>query len=284
MLIEQVKKLTPLNRLIYWIGERESIRLKKEAGKPKPWTNDEILQSYRFTNVLRIQDKVSQWLLHNWYEPFKDHPNMLLACTLARQLNNIDSMAAVGFPNIWNPKKVQAVLDERKAAGLGNYSAAYMITGGYGEKGRAKEEKSYQTVYRVCEPVYKSKTKIDTNSMERTWKSLLVFPGFSSFIAGQVTADLRWGLTGSWDDKCLWAPMGPGSLRGINRILGRPIEYKLTQAEFMRDFSSLYNKIKTVSGIPNLEAIDFQGTFCEIDKYSRALEGIGRPKVKYKGI
>ena len=44
MNIKDVVKLSPLDRLLYWIKERESIRLKKEAGEPKPWTDDEILR------------------------------------------------------------------------------------------------------------------------------------------------------------------------------------------------------------------------------------------------
>ena len=36
--------------LIYWIRERESIRLLKEGGKSKPYTSDEILRDYRFCN------------------------------------------------------------------------------------------------------------------------------------------------------------------------------------------------------------------------------------------
>ena len=60
MLLSKVKSMTPLNRLVYFITEREAIRLKKEAGEPKPWTSDPILQQYRFCNVRRMDDKVSK--------------------------------------------------------------------------------------------------------------------------------------------------------------------------------------------------------------------------------
>ena len=79
-------KKDPKNRFLYWIKERESIRKKKEAGNPKPWTDDPILQNYRFCNVRRMDDTVSQWLLKNWYEPYFDHPNMLSAAGLSSMI------------------------------------------------------------------------------------------------------------------------------------------------------------------------------------------------------
>ena len=34
--------------LIAFIKEREAIRIAKEAGQPRPWTSDAILNTYRF--------------------------------------------------------------------------------------------------------------------------------------------------------------------------------------------------------------------------------------------
>lgn len=284
MKIETVSRLSPMARLVYWIKERQRISIRKAEGQPKPWTDDEILQSYRFCNVRRIDDKVSQWLYKNWYEPRRSHPNMLLACTLARQLNNIESLEAVGYPATWNPDRVQEILEERAGRGLKNYSSAYMITANFGTRGREPETKAYQTVWRVCDPVHKSKLTIDTNSMMRTWRSLLGFQGFSSFIAGQVVADLRWAVKGSWKDKDTWAPMGPGSERGLNRILGRPVDTPLTQQKFLDELLVIYDAIKDRLGIPMMELMDLQNCCCELDKYERVRLGEGRPKNKYKGV
>jgi len=289
MKIKHAIKLTPRQRLLYWIRERECIRLKKEAGEPKPWTDDEILQSYRFCNVRRMDDKVSRWLYNNWYYPNLDHPNMLLACTLARQLNNPDSLAAIGFPTRWNPSKVEGILLQRAEEGLKNYSAAYMITGrfGFGSSGRLRQTKPYQTVYTVCHPVYTAHIEIDSSSMQNTWSRLLSLPGFSPFIAGQVTADLRWGVSGSWEDKKVWAPIGPGSRRGMNILLTREINYPLKQAKFERelvDMMSVCCDNLSPSIINRLEAIDYQNCLCEYSKYSKALHGMGNPKRLYSGV
>lgn len=61
---------------IWFIQERENIRLKKEAGHPRPWTNDLILDKTRFCNIDRIHDKGTIRLLnfvsgmYNWEKIF----------------------------------------------------------------------------------------------------------------------------------------------------------------------------------------------------------------------
>ena len=110
MLTSQAKDLTRAELFLYWIKERESVRRKKEVGKSKPWTDDEILQSYRFCNVRRMDDKVSKWLLENWYRPFYDHQNILLACSLGRFFNQPSTLERLGFPVDWHPDQVGYLL------------------------------------------------------------------------------------------------------------------------------------------------------------------------------
>mgnify|MGYP001618840079 CR=1 FL=1 len=59
--IKQVKLLTELERFHYWIKERHSVYLKKQAGKLKPWTDDKIIQSYYFLSLMDVG-----WSLKNF--------------------------------------------------------------------------------------------------------------------------------------------------------------------------------------------------------------------------
>jgi hypothetical protein len=280
MKVEDVKLLDPLQIYSYWITERESIRIKKEAGAAKPWTDDVILQKYRFCNVRRMDDKVSRWLLDNWYIPNKDHKNIILAATLARQLNNPESLTAIGFPTVWNPEKAAKILAARANNGAKNFSGAYMITGTLGGT------KVEQIIHKVATPIYKTRPAIDTTSIEKSVKLLLPYAGFSTFIAGQVVADLRWAMAGLWGDRNTWAAIGPGSRRGMNRLHGRPIDQPLKQEEFTRKLVALMSFMK--KSLPpaiskRLEAIDYQNCLCEFDKYVRTMLGEGKPKQKYPG-
>ena len=279
MKIVSTKKLSPMDRLVYWIRERESIRLKKEAGEPKPWTDDEILQRYRFCNVKRMDDKVSQWLLKNWYEPFFDHPNMLVACALARFFNLPSTLESIGFPTEYNATRIKQKLRALKKQGT-IFNAAYMVRGNDG-----RDKVSCVIDYSIT-PLFKNPIAINTQSMEKTWEQLVEQPGFGSFMAGQVVADLRWGLSGSWRDKKRWAPVGPGSARGMNRLLGLDPDTLMQQSKFMLLLRNLVQRDLRPS-LPRsitrrLEMQDWQNCLCEYDKYCRCIGG-GRCKQTYPG-
>ena len=47
----------------YFAAERQSIFEKKKQGLMAPWTEDKILQEYKFCNSYRVNDRVSQYLL-----------------------------------------------------------------------------------------------------------------------------------------------------------------------------------------------------------------------------
>ena len=49
----------------YWrfAAERQAIFFARAAGQPPPWTEDEILAEFKFTNAYRAADRVSQFLI-----------------------------------------------------------------------------------------------------------------------------------------------------------------------------------------------------------------------------
>lgn len=280
MRIEHVKQLPDsLDRLAYWIMERETIRLRREAQQAKPWTDDLILQGFRFCNVRRMDDKVSRWLFKNWYLPYHDHFNMLPAVALARLVNNPAALEAVGFPERWNPALILKRLRAFRETGATVFNSAYMVRGG--KKGGDKLE---EVVYDYCHPL--RGLKIPTHSMQEAHTAVLGCYGFGSFMAGQVVADLRWALDGAWSDRMTWAPVGPGSSRGMSRLLDRPPSIGMPQRHFIEYLAWMMQEVR--ERVPTriterLEAQDFQSCLCEWDKHERILWGEGRPKQRYPG-
>jgi hypothetical protein len=105
-------------------------------------------------------------------------------------------------------------------------------------------------------------------------------------MAGQAIADMRWAVKGTWADAKIWASIGPGSLRGMNRLHNRPTKQPLKQVQFLVELKKLllvYNKQLPKSISSRIEAVDAQSTLCEFDKYSRVLLSEGRPKQLYDG-
>jgi hypothetical protein len=284
MLIKDVAKLSPMDRWVYFVKERDSIRAKRALGLEKPWTDDEILRQYRFCNVRRMDDKVSRWLQDNWYIPYKDNPRMLAACTLARHFNLPEALNTITGYVFENRKgidlaSIKVELRARKAAGLNIFNGAYMV------RGIGEIDKTEMVVERVVKPLIDNPPAIDHVSMQQAVESLLPYWGFSLFMAGQVVADLRWATTGSWRDRRIWAPMGPGSARGMNRLLDFAVKRPMSQATFLEELQKLIQVgTKQLPDVAKrLEAIDWQNTLCEYDKYSRCLLGEGRPKQRYPG-
>lgn len=275
-----LKDKTPQERFLYWIKEREEIRIQKEAGYMKPWTTDPIFQKYKFCNVRRMDDRVSRWLMDNWYKPNFNHKNMVLACVVARHLNKPEALEVMGFPKLWKPTKFLADLKTYQKEGGKVFNGAYIIRA-------AKEYKSKldMVFLQTCKNFEDNPPTINTDSIQETTEILQQYHNIGSFMAGQISADLRWAVEGNWSDACTWAPMGPGSKRGMNRLHGRDLKYNLKQDQFLDELTAAIELVKTeLSSIADrLEAIDVQNCFCEFDKYERTLFENRRPKCLYPG-
>lgn len=286
MLTSTVRSLTTKQQLIYWITERESIRLKKDLKRPKPWTDDGILQSYRFCNVRRMDDRVSKWLLENWYKPYFNHPNMLAAVALARFINLPDTLKNIQAYVFCSPvpdwEKIKNIVRNIKADGYTVFNGAYIVPSALGTV-----DKIEAVVDRFVKPLSNQVQGFTGDRMQEAWQWLLQCEGFGSFLAGQVVADLRWSMKGEWADRNSWAPIGPGSKRGINRYHRLPINAPMLQRSFERELKDLIEEIKpSIEYLIShrMEAMDYQNCMCEYDKYLRTLYNEGRAKQRYPGI
>lgn len=271
--LELVRGMTPQERLLYWIEERERVRTRRAAGWSRPWTMDPILQRYRFCNVRRMDDRVSRWLLDHWYTPHRDHPNLLSAVALARFFNlprSLEPLTMLVFGKGWPAARMKKVLRRLREEGGPIFNAAYMVRGNDGA------DKIDSVLDANVGALRKARVVIDLTSMRVTHERIAAVYGFGSFMAGQVVADLRHAMTGTWADRHTWAPLGPGSARGLIRLLGSDKGTMEQAIQMMR--STLPFVITT-----RLEAMDYQNCLCEWDKYERCLHGEGRPKQCFSG-
>jgi hypothetical protein len=286
MKIELVKTLPVWDRYFYFVEEREKVRVAKEIGAPRPWTDDEIIDTYRFCNMRRMDDRVSQWLLNNWYKPYFDHPNMLPAVALARFVNlptSLKVLTHIVFDTspqpIWRPNEIVNNLRRLRDGGNTIFNGAYMVRGNDGM------DKIDCVVNYYVKAIRELENPVDRSSMQNTHTKLLEAFGMGSFMAGQIVADLRWAMKGRWGDRRIWAPIGPGSKRGMNRLYERGLGDTLTQTAFETNLAILIQRANDrlpTAITERMEAQDWQSTLCEYDKYIRALQGEGKPKQLYK--
>jgi alpha-glutamyl/putrescinyl thymine pyrophosphorylase clade 1 len=267
---------TVLKDLAYWIHEREEMREAKEFGKPKPWTQDPILQSYKFCNVHREDDRVTRWFALNWRGPkYWEEPNFIASMIFGRTINWPSTLERLGFPHTWDPTFVIHVLDAISAKGEKVWTGAYMITAG-----PPGVRKSVWVVGNA-ETYFKEPPKLDPYSLQRSWETIMVnhYPCVGPFIAGQVIADLKQtpylSAAEDWWD---WAPVGPGSMRGLNRVYGRHLGTKIAQKVALAEMKAIKKELNL-----NLCLQDVQNCLCELDKYERVKLGQGKPRAGYNG-
>ena len=115
----------------------------------------------------------------------------------------------------------------------------------------------------------------DDDSLQSFYGRLKEMDGLGSFMAAQIVADMKYvaPLLNARDWMTFVAP-GPGSKRGLNRVLGRPVDAPWRDDDTWRAaFRHLRERIKPELepiGLGDLHAQDLQNCLCEVDKYERA--------------
>ena len=280
-----------LNIMITWIIQRDRVRAAKEAGEPKPWTDDPLLQDYRWCNVRRMDDRVSRELFERWYDPASDRPTLLAAAVLARLVNWPESLLTIteGQPfRLDHLQQAGPVLRARAARGEKVFTGAYLIPPGRPAIEGDQPPSKIQHVIGLAEVIAQHSYEVIAGSMRGTWAQIVRWDGMGSFLAGQVVADLVHLDPGHvWDDKATWAPIGPGSARWLNRLRGISKDKPVTQADFERLLPELIEILRPrIDGVwrdRGLQAMDIQNCLCEFDKYRRLQLGEGKVRARYAG-
>lgn len=280
----------PLVQFIEFIIERESIRIRR-AKFPWPWTKDEILQTYRFTNVHREDDFVSQHYQKSVRNRYKDNLLVIPGTVIYRWFNRISTCDA-----IFNEPDFGGVSTFEHYMGTGNIgilqdcirnlppphvTGAFIVTG---KPGYAKAEGVVQYIHDWCQ-----------RSIQDTWEKWEKKPpllsemyewingeGLGSFMRGQIVADLKY-LPFMHDvaDWWIWATPGPGSLRGLNIVLDQPMFQPWPKNEWLVQLIRLSDMVTPAlekEGIGRLHNQDLQNCLCEFSKYTKVARGLGRPR------
>jgi hypothetical protein len=283
--------------LLYFIWEREAIRLARENGHPAPWTKDPVLAKYKFTNIHRIDDRGSQWIVDHLIEPAAANGDEHLWFTLlvARLINwpptlqaLIDKKVIPCAPENFDADLFEHTLERIKNDGKKVYSGAYMLYPTKmepgGNKSKAVAKYIIGSAVENAEGVQGSLWRAADPSIERFVGELSKCFGISTFIAGQVAADLTYapGHLDQASDLYSFAPIGPGSSRGLNYLLGRAPFATWKQKEFNAELSNVFSHIIQHLEITDMTLHDVQNCMCEYSKYCRAVLGEGKPKTTYQ--
>ena len=123
----------------YWkfAAERQNVFFKRFNGESFPWTKDKILNEYKFTNVYRATDRVSQYLIKNViYKGSQKPEEVFFRLILFKIFNRISTWEVLEFElgkisfKDYSFKRYDKVLSEVMQNRIPIYSAAYIMASG----------------------------------------------------------------------------------------------------------------------------------------------------------
>jgi hypothetical protein len=276
-----VRRRSPLYRA-YWAfaAERQRIFLQRIAGKARPWTDDPILDRFKFTNTFRASDRVSQFLIREViYAPGDYGPDDVLARTVLFRL--------FSRPATW--RALEAELGPIKRSTLrGNavgkvlgrlqakgpiYTGAFILCANNAYGNERKYLNHLALIRHMLHRRGLALAIARARSLADVYEALRAYPLIGPFMAYQLAIDINYSeLTDFSEDEFTVA--GPGAERGIRKVFpdARPRDmahliHWITEnqepeaARLGIDLPKLFGR--------RLHAIDCQNLFCELDKYAR---------------
>jgi DNA polymerase bacteriophage-type len=273
-------KFQNIDALVHFVDERVHIRLQKEADQPRPWTTDPLLGTYSFCNADVQDDRVSRVIFDTIARPYREHPHLIVGLAVCRFTNEPAVIEAVQNCIVpFNAERFVAIMEDRKARGLSLSRRAYVIPGG--RKGELKAASLARDLFTpLANSVEAIRPKLG-DSCAAVFERLRAFPYLDAgFITAQVVRDLKQvePLRSAPDWKT-FVRSGPGSQRGVNRILGATTPAEIDRLRPEAEWRALFEQIVALAaprvaelGI-ELDAQSWQNCICETDKWLRFKSG-----------
>lgn len=269
---------------LYWrfAAERQKAFEARVSGVPWPWTEDRILQAYKFCNVFRAADRVSQYMIRDVaYKNDNATPqDRLFQIVAFRTFSNIRTWDSVTSKLGRSPRladladgSFEQVLTTTREENGRLYTGAFILcaTDAYG---RSIKHLNHVALFKhmfLLEGL--ADRVLSAPSLESVYQMLHEFPLMGDFMSYQTAIDLNYSTHVNFSEDDFTQP-GPGAVRGIRKVFldlngltpRETIMWMVDnqEAEFERlgyGFNGLWGR--------RLHAIDAQGLFCETDKYCR---------------
>ncbi len=276
----------------YFIQERMNMFWRK-FDNSKILTEDPILQEYKFTNVYRACDRVSQYLIRNVIS--KDSTkysaeDMLLRILVFKVFNRINTweyleeVSPISLAS-FDVKELSQLLTKRQKS-MPIFSNAYMMTGSHSKYVHLSTK--HQVWLQMIEDEFISEhgfSKIlNSCSMLDVYNLLRTYPLIGDFLAYQYTIDFNYSSYLNFDENS-FVKAGIGAVRGIKKCF---VSYGKSYEDAIRYTYDHFEELQQRYGytdfrpLPGREPklIDLQNCFCETDKYLRA----AMPELKVENV
>lgn len=312
---KRIKKAQPVlneRNLLYlysFIKRRYVIHLRKDVlKKDSPWTTDQVLRDFRFTNIRREHDKESKWVIeHITSNPELSYEDKLLNVILFRLYNKHETAELISMPfkfsetPDWNPEWYRslfeaALVEDPKRV----FFTAVFHTVGMKNTLKKVTGESYAPM-RILKFIkilinegLVDDIKACTNQQE-VYQTLTDYNGIGRFLAYQFYVDMTYIAEFPFSEN-EFTVAGPGCVMGLNYLFedrdGMSYEECLFWLRdnldrlFVEELGKDWDAKRVFWDLPEedrcFNVMSLENCFCELSKYIRAKDGTGRPRKRYK--
>lgn len=267
--------MTPEQTMRFWINERHAIYRRRERGERPPWTIDEVLRTYRFTNVSRRFDAMTKRLYAD-LRGLKKRDALLrvIACRLFNRTSTWDLLDRHGYG-----QKLMHALAAAAERGRPLTSGVWMVGSRPGVPCWLTQ---YESLRDAIARAADLESGVSHNSLELAYGTLLTLKNVGRFVANEMLMDLTYGgprFTSNARDRGTFVVLGPGAVHGLRRLQRRPVGDGLEQPKAdARDLDHFRYLARSLRDAPPVRGLtltvhDVEHCLCEYDKYARALAG-----------
>jgi hypothetical protein len=222
----------------------------------------------------------------NWRDPHANDLDLPFALAVFRRgLNLPKSAEQLGYPIPWDPAKFKEI------AAMGKFynTDAYRMQVGHQKRhGGFHGTQAEMLLHYVFNPLW-GRREIMRVRPDDTCRSYCDRLGSIKWMGGwyayRVTIDLKYtpqlAYASDWWTHIL---LGPGTVRGLNRLVGRPVNHGIHHNNGVLITASQEEQEQMIRDIQQLRgplsAQVFGGALCEWDKYERIRQSEGSVRVR----
>lgn len=289
---------------LFWkfVHERQEIWLRRHIkSQSPPWTEDSVLRRYRFTNVYRILDPGTQYVVEEILDSPHPRPDRLFNCIIYRILGRRETHSALGVLELpsFTPSgfehRLREIKNEKDHA---VFTGAYTVAPYHQLGGRDKIENVSLLAERISKYIDRLIVDLeDTRDLREAYQALRDVPGLGRFLAFQVAVDLTYPLTSNGGRAFIphspdeWAVAGPGARRGLAILKKDKGLENLDVMTMMHDNQIQeferrglnFSFLEDQNGDRMLLSVaDIQNCLCEFSKYCRINENPARARRRFR--
>lgn len=292
-----------LDRFWRFVRERQAVWYRRVVrGDDPPWTDDETLRRYRFTNVYRLLDPGTQYAIQDVLERDAPAADRVFNVLVYRLVGRSATHAQAGFQRLdeFDASAFERSLRARREArDEPVFTGAYVVAG-YSSMGGADKvanvARLFGTVRDRFEGFYGE--LVAASGPREAYEAIRDLPGYGNFLAYQVLVDLLYPLDREGGEPFLpfspneWAAAGPGAERGLGSLLDEQADageleamrwlWRNQAAEFDR-MGLAFDWLRGPSGRRvDLTLADVQNCLCEFYKHRKVSLGTGRARRRFR--